>query len=81
MNMPGFTAEASLYGTAGNYLMSVQGVSMNNSSAVVPQMIRTIDIGSGCTLFCDCNLASGSCTCDATLCPILPWGPVRATRF
>jgi len=77
MNMPGFTAEASIYNTVEDYFRSVQGVSVINTSAVTAQLIRTIDLGRGCTLFCDCDLASGSCSCDATLCPILPWGVVR----
>lgn len=79
MNMPGFTAESSIYKKTERYCESRQGFSANNSSAVIPQMIRTIDINRGCTLFCDCNPASGVCSCDATLCPIPPWGLVRAT--
>ncbi|SHL37647.1 hypothetical protein SAMN05216428_102193 [Nitrosospira sp. Nsp11] len=79
MNMPRFTAESSIYKKAGNYLANKQDVFANNSSAIIPQIIRTIDLNRGCTLFCDCNPASGVCSCDATLCPIPPWGLVRAT--
>ncbi|MEO7560875.1 MAG: hypothetical protein ABIT23_11525 [Nitrosospira sp.] len=79
MNMPGFTAEASIYKTGENYLMSAQDVSMTNTSAVTAQRIRTLDVDQGCTLFCDCNDASGACSCDATLCPTLRWGLTRAT--
>lgn len=75
MNIPGFSADSSVYKTTGNYFKSRQG-SVNNT-AVIPQMMRTIDLGPGCTLFCNCNPASGACSCDATLCPFLPWGPVR----
>lgn len=74
MNMPNFTAEASLYKKAKNHFRIGQGFSVNNTSAVIPQIIRTIDINRGCTLFCDCNPASGVCSCDATLCPFLPVG-------
>lgn len=79
MSMPGFTAESSIYKTAQNYSRSRQSLALDNTTAVIPQIIRTIDINRGCTLFCDCNPATGVCSCDATLCPIPPWGMVRAT--
>ena len=40
MNMPGFTAEASIYKTGKNYLMSAQDVSMTNTSATTNKNAR-----------------------------------------
>ena len=73
MKVPGFTADASLYRSTKHYVRRVTGVPTLNAVAVVPQLRQTFDIGGDCTLFCDCNLASGSCFCDATLCPVSPF--------
>jgi hypothetical protein len=56
MNMPGFTAEASLYNTT--QLYKLQASFSNATQEVVPQRMKLT------TVRCDCNAATDICVCD-----------------
>jgi hypothetical protein len=56
MNIPGFTAEASLYETAQTY--NAKTSFRNATQAVVPQRIKLT------TVHCDCDEATDICVCD-----------------
>ena len=56
MNMPGFTAEASLYCTT--HLYKAKTSFGNATQTVVPQRMKLT------TVHCDCDAAPDICVCD-----------------
>jgi hypothetical protein len=62
MNLPGFTAEASLYKSSKTYQMTLTSASLSNSSEVIPQRYC---YRRGC-LFCCCYDGGYGCNCVNT---------------
>jgi hypothetical protein len=58
MNIPGFTAEASLDGPLNHYRFSEEYAGVANHQAVIPQRIKLT------TVRCTCDTHTDICVCD-----------------
>jgi hypothetical protein len=61
MNMPGFTAEASLYRPTQSYRAGASGIPSALSSLVMPQALRGGSFGSARMIHWDCNIFGDCC--------------------